>query len=491
MKYIQGSSFVWFLITTISAVTISPHGGYLSVDEGADLYIECIGTNPQWIIAQRLTSDTAHISTELIEYNRKSILTIHGMDGTLAGPYLCQTNESVSTIILQLIKRKSDMTKQIRFMSTTTNQTVVHGDHVRLNCFAQYYSEKAMDSPYLPKLLWFFERRQIHNNSEKYVLGTDSLVIRDFNYYDQGVYYCRAFITLRNSFLSKLYPIYVQLQNASSFINDTFLSKIENKKCIDFHEHLITNNTITYCNTDGYVSNQTCPINQIWYEDYLQCIPSTNHNQILQIFPNLSHINVELGRIYTFLCQSNDQHVEPEWTYENGTIIGASTSTDQQITTYTLSDPHALYLRLAPVTIGTYICRSHSPASPMNQTEVTVTTTSITLTAQIIAETNGISFQSSTLPEYHVRTNSTLFIACRPEYFDFQLKRNSTSVTIAHLIRLNDNHHFQLSETMDGLLIDRIGKNESGMYLCHGKIPLPNQLISSIYPVMVFISDPL
>ena len=34
------------------------------------------------------------------------------------------------------------MTKQIRFMSTTTNQTVAQGDHVRLNCFAQYYSEK-------------------------------------------------------------------------------------------------------------------------------------------------------------------------------------------------------------------------------------------------------------------------------------------------------------------------------------------------------------
>lgn len=34
------------------------------------------------------------------------------------------------------------MTKQIRFMSTNTNQSVGYGTDVRLNCFAQYYSEK-------------------------------------------------------------------------------------------------------------------------------------------------------------------------------------------------------------------------------------------------------------------------------------------------------------------------------------------------------------
>ena len=58
------------------------------------------------------------------------------------------------------------MTKQIRFMGTSTNQTVIHGNDVRLNCFAQYYSEKAMDSPYLPKILWFFERRQLFNTGK-------------------------------------------------------------------------------------------------------------------------------------------------------------------------------------------------------------------------------------------------------------------------------------------------------------------------------------
>jgi hypothetical protein len=44
---------------------------------------------------------------------------------------------------------------------------------------------------------------------------------------------------------------------------------------------------------------------------------------------------------------------------------------------------------------------------------------------------------------------------------------------------------------IDGLLIDRISKNESGMYLCMGKIPLPDRIRTSIYPVMIFVSDPL
>jgi hypothetical protein len=34
------------------------------------------------------------------------------------------------------------MTKQIRFMATNTNQSVGHESNIRLNCFAQYYSEK-------------------------------------------------------------------------------------------------------------------------------------------------------------------------------------------------------------------------------------------------------------------------------------------------------------------------------------------------------------
>ncbi|CAF5111878.1 unnamed protein product, partial [Rotaria magnacalcarata] len=104
--------------------------------------------------------------------------------------------------------------------------------------------------------------------------------------------------------------------------------------------------------------------------------------------------------------------------------------------------------------------------------------------------TNGISFQSSALAEYHVRTNSTLFVACRPEYFNFQLKTNLSYVPAATLIRVHDNHHFLLTTLIDGLLIDRISKSESGMYLCMGMIPLPEQLIASFYPIMVFVSDP-
>lgn len=48
-------------------------------------------------------------------------------------------------------------------------------------------------------------------------------------------------------------------------------------------------------------------------------------NQTLQIIPNLPSINVELGRIYTLLCRSNDPRTEPEWIYENGTVISSST----------------------------------------------------------------------------------------------------------------------------------------------------------------------
>ena len=43
------------------------------------------------------------ISMQLIQNDRKSILNIRGMDPSLVGPYLCQTNQSVSTIILQLM----------------------------------------------------------------------------------------------------------------------------------------------------------------------------------------------------------------------------------------------------------------------------------------------------------------------------------------------------------------------------------------------------
>ena len=56
----------------------------------------------------------------------------------------------------------------------------------------------------------------------KYILGADSLIIRNFDYYDQGVYYCRAFITLKTDFLSKIYPIFVQLQSKIHSIGQFF-----------------------------------------------------------------------------------------------------------------------------------------------------------------------------------------------------------------------------------------------------------------------------
>ena len=46
------------ITTTISGMSISPHGGYLSIDEGTDFYLECIGNDPQWILAKRVTSES-------------------------------------------------------------------------------------------------------------------------------------------------------------------------------------------------------------------------------------------------------------------------------------------------------------------------------------------------------------------------------------------------------------------------------------------------
>lgn len=55
---------------------------------------------------------------------------------------------------------------------------------------------------------------------------------------------------------------------------------------------------------------------------------------------------------------------------------------------------------------------------------------------------------------------------------------------------LVDNHRFLFAELADGLLIDQIMKNASGLYLCLGQVPSPQRLLSSIYPIMIFVSDP-
>ena len=47
------------------------------------------------------------ISAQLIQNDRKSILMIPNMDASLTGPYLCQTNQSISTIILQFNSREN------------------------------------------------------------------------------------------------------------------------------------------------------------------------------------------------------------------------------------------------------------------------------------------------------------------------------------------------------------------------------------------------
>ena len=107
-----------------------------------------------------------------------------------------------------------------------------------------------MDSPYLPKILWYFERHQIFQrgndvrrrsnvgtrcilSEDKYILGVDSLIIRNFTYYDQGVYYCRAFITLRNDLLTKINPVLVQLHGNSARVHLS-VSNVDLELQIDF-----------------------------------------------------------------------------------------------------------------------------------------------------------------------------------------------------------------------------------------------------------------
>lgn len=53
-------------------------------------------------------------------------------------------------------------------------------------------------------------------------------------------------------------------------------------------------------------------------------------NQTLQIIPNLQSLQVESGRTYTLLCRSNDPLIEPEWTFENGTVISPTMFSTQQ-----------------------------------------------------------------------------------------------------------------------------------------------------------------
>lgn len=126
---------------------------------------------------------------------------------------------------------------------------------------------------FLIKILWIIILEY------KYILGSDSLVIRNFSLSDQGVYYCRAFITLKNNFLTKIYPILVQIQNKTSLLstNINFLS-LENKYCQNLNQTFIRNNTISYCNINGNISNQTCPQNYIWNNDYSQCLSEMSMN---------------------------------------------------------------------------------------------------------------------------------------------------------------------------------------------------------------------
>ncbi len=89
------------------------------------------------------------------------------------------------------------------------------------------------------------------------------------------------------------------MKDSSFYTNDSLLSSIANKHCDDFKEIILTNNTISYCNTDGYISNQTCPNGQIWDEDYSQCVAAWSMYR--------SHIFFCSGQIPTRIKSSETQ----------------------------------------------------------------------------------------------------------------------------------------------------------------------------------------
>lgn len=469
----------------------------MSIDEGSDFFLECFGDEPRWIVAKRFSLDAARVSTVFLRSSRKAVLVIQSMDQSLVGSYLCQTNQSVSTVVLQLTKRHRVLTKQIRFMGTNNNHSVTVGSDVRLNCFGQYYSEKAMDSPYIPQILWFFERKQIFEREGKFEIGADYLLIRNFTDRDRGVYFCRAFITLKNNFLTKTYPIFVEIQASNESTEENFpVAPVEKRFCpLNSSEIVESNRTTFFCTTDGEVSRIQCEENQVWSFEFSRCVSNRelSPSSFLEIFPNLDEIEIEPGRIYTFACRSKDENFLPQWSFENGTIIRENSTSNELVTSYNLKkNNRTVYLRLSSAAAGTFVCRSR-PIVVNNQTnrndDQRKTSISIALQEKTIAEQSGISFQSSTLAEYHVRRNGTLFIACRPEYFHFHSTKSDSFVPRAFLRRDNDSKNHELSDDVDGLLIERIDHDQSGLYICIGKLPFKDRLISAVYPIMVFVSD--
>lgn len=94
----------------------------------------------------------------------------------------------------------------------------------------------------------------------------------------------------------------------------------------------------------------------------------------------------------------------------------------------------------------------------------------------------------------HVVRNISIFIIkslhrTYPLLNSFEFMVNQSSFSFAQCLFV-DNHRYHFAELADGLLIDRITKNASGLYLCLGQVPLPQRLSTSIYPIMIFVSDP-
>ena len=126
-------------------------------------------------------------------------------------------------------------------------------------------------------------------------------------------------------------------EDAPSFVNETVPARTENKSCDGFAESVTVNNTVSYCNVDGYISNYTCPADQIWDDDYAQC---TSPLSMCPFSTKLHSLNTKCGRDSP-QCQSRAS--KPRDSFEKffqGQFVSVELSNDGSAPSLWHSDRH-------------------------------------------------------------------------------------------------------------------------------------------------------